>query len=245
MKLKVLVVVVLLLTPAVAACQTPVAGPSYNVAPPACPYVGPTIQFHGDSVGAELPKFMNLPGYGVFNASQGGSALTIDSYVPLIGERVHQWIEECGHPQMVIVQGGVNDMASGVKAADILAADRAISDYLAGLGIPAVFLTMHPFANNLVGGEPDGYQWMQPVRLAYNELLQAPDNGLIGTVVDCVDVLEDPADPGWLRPEFYKYEGFSFSPSEGLVPHADGTHMSQDGYSTYADCLTDKIRHLL
>ncbi len=244
MKTKLLIVVALIVTPLLSACQQPPAGPNYNVIPPACPYATPTIQFHGDSIGAELPKYMNLPGYSVFNAAEGGSALTVDVYVPVIGTRVEQWIDKCGEPDMVIIQGGLNDMASSVGAAEVFAADVAISDYLADKNIPAVFLTMHPFANNLVDGKPDGYQWMQPVRQAYNEMMLAPDNGLVGPVVDCRTELEDPASPDWMNPDFYKFEGVSWS-QYGLVPHVDGTHMSQEGYSTYADCVTSKIHDLL
>ncbi|HTN99638.1 MAG TPA: SGNH/GDSL hydrolase family protein [Microthrixaceae bacterium] len=247
MKFKSLLLVAALLSLILVACQTQpnATGPHYNVTPPACPYNDTVIQHHGDSVGALLPRFMNIPGYQVFNAAEGGSAFTIRSYVPTIGERVHEWIGQCGKPRLAIIQGGINDLASSVDPAVLLAAVKDVSDYLASEGIPAVFVELQPFADNRAGGKPVGYQWIQPNRIAYNAALASPDSGLIGDVINCNSVLEDPANPGWLDPKFYKFEGVMFDPSKGMVPAVNGTHLSETGYQTYASCISGKVTDLL
>lgn len=54
----------------------------------ACPYQAQDIQFNGDSIGVELPSRLNLPGYRVFNAAQGGGAFVKSDFVPTIGARI-------------------------------------------------------------------------------------------------------------------------------------------------------------
>lgn len=243
------VAAVLSLTFVAGACtaQPPSSGststtvPPYNNTPPACPFEGHDLVIHGDSlgvqVGVQLPGALTGTGYRVFNAAEGGSGYVVNARQPIIN-RVKQWIEQCGNPRMVIIQGGVNDLINNISIEQMEAAVTEISQYLEAKGVDAAFVTIHPLPDKRsnLANKPDGYQYYTPARLAYNQWLMTPGN-VTGTVIDCTAVLQDPTNPDYMNPTFWKIID--------LFGNSDGLHMSTVGYMVYAQCVADGIMPVL
>ena len=209
------------------------AAPAYHdyVIPPACPYQTNTIQFSGDSVSRGITEQVSLPGYAIFNAGEGGSSYSLStSTLPSIGERVIEWIEQCGSPMAVVMSGSTNDFSHHVPLADLKTAVSVVSQYLAAKNIPVIWMTMHPVPNT--GGWS---QQMAADRLAYNDWLMQPGN-VVGTVVDSTPALQDPSDHGWLNPAYYRAVALG-----GYDP----LHPSDAGYKVLAGLEEAALERLL
>jgi hypothetical protein len=220
----------LMVTAAVAsACTTApkaTAGP-----PPPCPSTPEVIQFHGDSLGAHVPRYLDVPGAIVVNRSESRSGFTYDlpedpakglPAVASIPHTVRRWIEECGRPGLVVIQGGINDLAGAVrKATDLQAAVMELSDYLREIDVPTVWLPIHPLST------AGNYMWVQPERQAFNEWLR--EGHVWGTVVDCNHVIEDPNVPDTLAPQYWW--------QIDIWGHIDGVHPNMAGYEAWGRCV--------
>lgn len=197
--------------------------PTYFLAPEYCPYDDAMVQSNGDSVGAGYTHMLRLPEpYSLFNASQGSSTLTFSIRVPKIGDRVKEWVERCGNPGVVIVQGGIIDVTYGVEIETMQAAITELSAWLEERGIPTVWLAIHPFPH------VSPYMAHQARRIAYNDWLTTPGN-VWGQAIDCTPVLEDPARPGTMNPAFWK-------PAD-IFGNPDGLHPNTAGYTVMAECV--------
>lgn len=212
---------------AAAACAPAApSGPAFGT-PEYCPYDQLVVQSNGDSIGVGYTHMMRLPEqYSLFNAAQGASTFTISATVPVIGDRVKEWVDRCGAPGVVIVQGGIIDLTYGVPVASIEAAVTELSDWLAARDIPTVWLGVHPFPH------VSPYIVHDPARRAYNEWLTTPGN-VHGVAVDCTPVLEDPARPGTMSPAYWKIVD--------LLGNPDGLHPNTAGYTAMAECVVPLV----
>jgi hypothetical protein len=139
------------------------APPKINVP---CPYPAGTIQFMGDSLGFALAYNVSADGMFVANRAAGRSGFTYSipantaeglPAVPSIAEQTEKYITQCGDPDLVIIQGGINDLAGvGVSAATLEAAVMELSDWLEAAGIPTLWIAVHPIPR------VSNYMWAQP-----------------------------------------------------------------------------------
>lgn len=213
------------------ACTTPSSVPPgplpYGGTPEYCPYDDLVVQTNGDSIGVGFTNMMRLPEeYSVFNAAQGAATFTLSFTVPLISERVKEWVDKCGNPGVVVIQGGIIDLTYGVPIESIQAAVIELSDWLEARGIPTVWLGIHPFPR------VSPYMAHNGTRQVYNEWLTTPGN-VWGTAVDCTPVLQDPANPGTMSPAYWKIVDLFGSP--------DGLHPNTAGYTAMAECTKPLI----
>ncbi len=201
--------------------------PQYFGEPPYCPYDHWVVQSNGDSIGEAYTRQMRLPEpYSLFNAAQGASTFTIDRQVPLIADRVKDWIDRCGTPGAVVIQGGISDVIHSVPLAAIEAAVSALSDWLADRGVPTVWVAIHPFPR------VSPYMAHDEARRAYNTWL-ASDGNVQGSVVDCGEALGDPEFTGTMRRSYWKIVDLAGNP--------DGLHMNAAGYTAMADCVVPTV----
>ena len=206
------------------------SAPSYGVTPEYCPYDDRIVQFNGDSVGVHTAARLHLPEYSVFNAAQGGAGWVFDDVASTIPSRVRQWIDQCGVPGVVVIEGGINDLTHAIAVEELQAEVRALSDWLEARGVPTIWVAVHPMAF------PSAYWFVQDNRVAYNEWLLTSDE-VWGTTVDCTAVLEDPSQPDSLRSAFFTYLD--------IWGNVDGIHMNGDGYDALARCLEPEIRAVM
>ncbi len=226
-------VMALAVAAALIACDeqpTSTSTPSYQAAPEYCPYDERTVQFNGDSVGAHVGARLALPEYSVFNAAQGGAGWVFDDVVATIPSRVRQWIQQCGVPGVVVVEGGINDLTHAVAVSEMQDEVRALSDWLEAREVPTIWVAVQPMAAD------SAYWFVQERRVEYNQWLLGTGE-LWGTAVDCTSALEDPSEPDALRSEFFTYLDIW-----GTV---DGIHMNDAGYTAMARCLEPEIRAVM
>jgi lysophospholipase L1-like esterase len=229
-RMAVLVIASLLSAPACTSAPVP------NPLPPPCPYPDSAVQFNGDSLGIHLSRFLDLAaGVTLVNVSEARSGFTYDlpaddvrnlPAVDRIATTVQSWIDRCGVPALVIVQGGVNDLAGARRSAEqVSTAVRELSDWLRDRDIPTLWVAMHPFAR------AGNYMWADPARRAFNTWLGSGE--VWGRVVDCTPQLEDPLVPGTLDPRFYEIVD--------LFGSVDGVHPNMDGYRVFARCISAAV----
>lgn len=214
-----------------AGCQTPTT--TYE--PPPCPYPEGTIQTNGDSLGLHLSRYLghDLPETTVADRTEPRSGFTyaLDAVpseglppVPTIADAAKQWMAECGTPELLVIQGGINDLVGrGFSAEQIAPALVELSDWLREHDVPTLWVTVHPIAaagNNL---------WIQPARQALNEWMTS--GVLWGDVADCGHSIEDPARPDTLDPRYYEIVD--------LFGSVDGVHPNQTGYEVWASCISE------
>ncbi len=191
--------------------------------PKYCPYDAQLVQSNGDSIGVGYTHMLRLPEqYTLFNAAVGASTLTLALKEPVIGDRVKEWIERCGNPGVVIVQGGIIDLTFGVPVESMQAAVTELSAWLEARGIPTVWLGIHPFPY------VSPYRQHEDKRVEYNQWLTTPGN-VWGQAIDCTPVLEDPTRPGAMDPDYWKIVDLFGSP--------DGLHPNTAGYTVMAECV--------
>lgn len=215
-------------------CQTP--DPTVSQPPP-CPYPERTIQVNGDSLALHLARYLGegATDATVVDRSRPRSAFTFDIdavpsegllYVPKIADTVRLWIASCGVPDLVIVQGGINDLAGvGATAEEVRPDMVELSDWLRDNEVPTLWVAIHPIAT--AGPK----FWVQPERRALNAWMTS--GVLWGDVVDCAPVLEDPARPDTLNPIYYDIVD--------IFGNVNGVHPNQAGYQVFADCIADAI----
>jgi len=212
-----------LVTAMLAGCTTAPAENIYNTAPEYCPYDSEIVQLNGDSIGAGIARFIDLPGYSKFEAAQGASNWTRGSEEILtIPDRVKQWIDQCGVPGALWVEGGIGDIIAGIPVEDLKAVYTELSDWLEVRGVPTVWLGVTPFP----GVSP--YQAHNERRMEFNEWLTTPGN-LWGTGIDCTWAVADPSAPDVMAPRYWKIVD--------LFGNPDGLHPNNDGYAALADCV--------
>jgi lysophospholipase L1-like esterase len=207
-----------------AACTPlPPEEPTYFGTPEYCPYDDAVVQSNGDSIGAGYTNMLRLPEqYSLFNAAQGSAMLTMSRRVPTIGDRVKEWVERCGNPGVVVIQGGIIDLVFGTPLEMMQAAVVELGEWLAARGIDAVWLGIHPFPH------VSPYRAHEARRVEYNEWLAAPGN-VGGAGIDCTPVLQDPARPGTMNPAYWKIVD--------LFGNPDGLHPNTQGYTAMAECV--------
>jgi len=219
------------------ACQTPpTAAPPSS---PDCPYPDNVIQFNGDSLGIHIPRYVEVNGELVVNRSEPRAGFTYDipfdparnlPAVDSIGTTVKKWITQCGVPDLVIVQGGINDIAgASVPAATIQAAVTELSNWLQANQVPTLWVAVQPLST------AGSYMWSYPVRQAYNAWLTS--GNVWGRTVNCAGVLQDPAVPDTLNPIYWQ--------RVDLFGHIDGVHPNQAGYDVFGQCVADAATQAL
>jgi len=208
-----------------------VTDPSVTVEPRQCPYDEHTVQSNGDSVGFAYANRLRLDGpWTVFNAAQGASNWTISTQVPTIAARVREWIERCGNPAAVIIEGGIIDITRSMPLEDVYLVVSELSDWLEARGVPTVWVALNPFPST------SPYQAKEGRRSAYNEWLTTPGR-VWGSTVDCTSVLEDPLQPATLRRDYWKVID--------LFGNPDGVHPNTLGYEVMAGCVRPVVLDVL
>lgn len=221
---------------ALAAGCTASATPNGPPPPSPCPYGPADIQVNGDSLGTAIPRYLTAPNDGtVVNRARSRSGFTYEipadvnqglPAVPSIGRTIQTWIELCGPPALVVIQGGVADLAGlGLAPSVIQAAVSELSAWLEANNVPTLWVTVHPLPT------AGTYMWSQPARQAYNAWLKA--GNVTGDVVDCVPALEDPSRPDTLNPIYYE--------RVDLWGTVDGVHPNTAGYQAMAACIQAAI----
>lgn len=203
---------------------------TYHLAPEYCPYDDRVVQFNGDSVGAGYAHQVRLPEYSLFNASQGAGTWTISDQVPLISTRVKQWIDECGVPGAVVIEGGFIDLTRAVSIETLRDEVLALSEWLEERGVPTIWVAIHPIPR------VSNYMVIQENRIAYNEWLTTSGEPW-GTTVDCTEAMEQPEVPGTLHRSFWS--------QIDIWGNFDGIHPNTAGYQAMARCVEPVIREVV
>ncbi len=220
----------------------------YDKAPPfiACPTGGNVIQFNGDSNATGnggYPRFIDIPNYSEHMVAYPGAAFTMDikylnENVVSIGTQLKQYFDACGIPKIVVIEGSTNDYFYGSTSAQIIQAVRGINTYLSNKSVKVVWVAQQP------PPKPNGQAsaWstaMLTARNEYNSWLTTTGN-VAGTVADCTIALQDPSQPGWLNPNFYRIVQLDWFTQE-----VDIKHLNDNGYTAFAGCVQAKIQTIL
>ncbi len=205
------------------------------VPPPSdCVTTGPVIRVHGDSLAFHIARNLDAPGRIVVDRSTARSPLSFDlpadpakglPEVDAITDQARYWIEKCGVPDVLVIEGGIVDMGGNVGVAQLTAAVQSLSDWLEERHVPTVWMTVHPLPT------AGTYMWLQPVRQAYNEWLKG--GHVYGTVADCVPYVEDAANPDTLAPVYWW--------KVDIWGTVDGVHPNDAGYVELARCISDNL----
>lgn len=212
---------VMVLVVATACTGNPPAGSGASLSPPSCPF-DDVVMLDGDSLGAGYAAQMQLPGWPLFSSAVGGSSFTQIGTLETIDNRVLRWIDQCGAPEVLVVEGGINDLLNGVAVGDLISEVTALRDELAARGVTTRWVTIPPLAS------PGGYASLNPMRRAYNDWLKSAD-GVGDAVIDVVPAMEDPANPDTLAPAYWWYWADLFKP--------DGIHPNTAGYQAMAQAV--------
>jgi lysophospholipase L1-like esterase len=230
MKARHAVLAALVLALCAACAPKPPAQPTYHLAPEYCPYDSRMVQFNGDSVGAGYAHQVRLPEYSLFNASQGAGTWTISDQVPTITTRVQQWIDQCGVPGAVVIEGGFIDLTRAVSLETLQGVVLELSDWLEARGVPTIWVAVHPIPYT------SNYMAIQENRIAYNDWLTSSEE-LWGTAVDCTPAMEQPERPGTLHRSFWS--------QIDIWGNFDGIHPNTAGYEAMARCVEPVIREVV
>jgi lysophospholipase L1-like esterase len=224
------VVVVALL--ALSACSAPpavVIPYEELVVPPSCPYAADVVQYNGDSFSTGWAYWSSIPGHTVFGTGQGGAMyLPIPGSVPSIGSRVRQWIDACGSPAAVVINGGYIDFAFERTPEQVEATVAELAAWLRDRAIPTVWVTVSPPA----AGSP--YAPTDPPRRSFNAWLRAGGPGW-GVVADVVPALEAPPGSDQLNPAYWTWADL-FTPDN---------HPTTEGYIAGAAAISAVVRTVL
>lgn len=216
---------------ALAACTPPPGGSSSggSPTPPSCPLVD-VVTVDGDSLAAGMAAQLTVHGRTTFSAAAGGTSYTRIGVRETIDDRVLRWLDQCGTPDALVIEGGINDLLNGVAVADLTAQVAALRDELAARGVATFWVTIPPLAQRWAPAAVD------PVRREFNDWLRS-EQGAGADVVDVVPAMQDPAKPDTLAPEYWWFRTDLFTP--------DGLHPNEAGYRTMATVVADAVQQRL
>lgn len=224
-------VVPVVLALALAACAPPPGGSSTggSPTPPSCPLID-VVTVDGDSLAAGMAAQLTVPGRTTFSAAAGGTSYTQIGVRETIDDRVLRWLDQCGTPDALVIEGGINDLLNGVALEDLTAQVAALRAELAARDVDTFWVTIPPLA------QPRGPAAIDPARRAYNDWLRSAE-GAGADVVDVVPAMQDPAKPDTLAPAYWWYRTDLFTP--------DGLHPNEAGYRTMATVVADAVQQRL
>jgi hypothetical protein len=186
----------------------------------------------GDSLAGAWPNYVSFPaGTVVHNVSWGGASLGAswtgnppESYS--IAERALAQLDACGNDVgLVIISGGVNDLAAGQDAQLPIDAAASLNQQLELRGVPVAWIPIVPWAL-----DPPllSYDLRYEHRLTFNQWLAAAGS-VSGAVLDCNATLREPgALVEQLDRDFFSYLGLF---------QVDRFHVNAAGYRSYGTCL--------
>jgi lysophospholipase L1-like esterase len=211
-------------------------------APPfTCPDPGDhVVVVAGDSLGGAWPGYVSWPsGTVVINVSKGGASLGSsftgnppESYS--IAERALAQLDVCGNDVgLLIVSGGVNDLAGGQDPQLLIDAAGSLNQQLELRGVPVAWIPIVPWAL-----DPPllSYDARYDHRLTFNRWLATPGS-VSGSVLDCNTPLLLPGFPEEpLDPDFFSYLGLF---------QVDRFHPNSAGFAAYGACLGPLVSGVL
>lgn len=227
-------VVLVSLVGVVAACTPPPSGSGTPPADVPCSDSDHVVRVHGDSLAFHIARAIDAPGRTVMDRTTARASLSFDlpenaelglPAVSSIVGTVRDRVDRCGVPEVLVIQGGINDLASNVPVTDIEAAVSDLSDWLEARDVPTVWMTIHPLPT------AGTYMWVQPARQAYNAWLKA--GNVHGIVADCVPYLDDPAHPDTMAPAYWW--------QVDIWGTIEGVHPNQAGYDQLGRCISDAL----
>lgn len=197
-----------------------------------CSIPGPRVVIYaGDSLVGQWPQYMQLPiGSIAYNTAKGGAGYTAVNPEYNIGARLLRQLDVCdNNVGMVIVSGGINDLAVDQPVQGLIDAVSALSTELASRGVRVVWLPITPFA---LYPPSLSYDHRYDSRLEYNAWLSS--GGVVGDIIDCNPSLRDAYSAvEALNPNYWSY-----------TPGVDRWHLNQAGYRAFASCLSPAIAAL-
>ncbi|HPB45333.1 MAG TPA: SGNH/GDSL hydrolase family protein [Microthrixaceae bacterium] len=195
------------------------------------------VMFAGDSIMVETVARLGFPTGVVWGSvATGSSGFTRpltgdDSTSRNIGERVLAALDSCNSEvDLVVFNGGINDLMSAQPLAPLVDAVTALDDELAARGIATVWLPITPWVVSTL--TPFDHRYER--RLEYNDWLRAAKGN--DRVLECNDVLASPGAAVEQMNSAYRTMADLVTP--------DRVHPSSAGYQVYANCLTPKLAAL-
>ena len=234
----ILAVVVLAVTMigVLAACQTPSTRPPRPRPLLPCDEPGDdVVVIAGDSVTGGWSTYLVLPeGTTILNLSRGGSSYSAAesddiSKTMSIPQRLLAQLDVCGNDVgLVVISGGVNDLAQGQSTDAIESAVTELSAELDARGVASTWVPILPWP---LTGEFTAEDERFINRAAYNDWLRQPGQ-VGGPVLECNGSVDlDGAPVEQLAPEYQKIDGTT----------VDIWHPNPFGSSTFAGCIDDQI----
>jgi hypothetical protein len=193
-----------------------------------------TVIIAGDSVTAQWSQSAAFPpGTRVLNLSRGSAAYSGEETQDVattfsIRQRLEAQLDACNWDVgLVVLSGGVNDLAAGQTPDAMESGAAAISASLAARDINTVWVPILPWAvddNNFTDVRFEH-------RLEFNEWLSTPGR-VNGPVLQCNSVLRDPnSAEELLAPGYRRYVGFTL----------DVFHINDAAKWAFGGCVTDQI----
>ena len=206
------------------------------------------VVFGGDSLVVQWPQYLALPpgtvSYNTARAATGfGAPVTVNpADSSNIGQRVLAQLDACNNDVgLVVIGGGVNNLAGGQPLAPLLTEVAALSAQLAARNVAVLWIPITPWVLYTSPGAPVVpsllYDGRYDNRLAYNTWLATPGN-VIGAAPNCNSTLADPNNGREsLDPIYYSWLG---------LWQPDRYHpLKPTGYQAFTACLSPVVASYL
>ena len=168
----------------------------------------------------------------VLNLSRGSAAYSGEATPDVattfsILQRLEAQLDACNWDVgLVIVSGGVNDLAAGQTTDGMKSGAEAISASLAARGINTVWVPILPWAVDAT--HPHDFRYEH--RLDFNQWLTTPGR-VNGPVLECNSIMRASGNPEVLAPGYARYVGFTL----------DAFHINDPAKWAFGACVIEQI----